>query len=135
MIKHIVMWRLKDHAEGADKSENAQKMKALLDACANVVPGMHAFEVELAITIDLEKNQLALEVACYHLGLGSSDGSDMSVCILVVSALQALGSIPEITFHFKLNDSLLPATTPRFCNPKRRGVRRRPPHPLCRPHA
>lgn len=23
-------------------------MKALLDACANVVPGMHAFEVELA---------------------------------------------------------------------------------------
>ena len=48
MIKHIVMWRLKDHAEGADKSQNARKMKALLEACANIVPGIHTFEVELA---------------------------------------------------------------------------------------
>jgi heme-degrading monooxygenase HmoA len=48
MIKHIVMWRLKDHAEGADKSENAKKMKALLEACADIVPGIHTFEVELA---------------------------------------------------------------------------------------
>ncbi|MEY4022967.1 MAG: hypothetical protein RI960_1979, partial [Pseudomonadota bacterium] len=48
MIKHIVMWRLKDHAEGANKSENAIKMKALLDACSDIVPGIHAFEVELA---------------------------------------------------------------------------------------
>ncbi len=32
MLKHIVMWQLKDHAEGADKASNAAKMKALLDA-------------------------------------------------------------------------------------------------------
>ena len=48
MIKHIVMWRLKDHAEGADKAENAQKMKVLLDACSDVVPGIHTFEVAIA---------------------------------------------------------------------------------------
>ncbi len=48
MIKHIVMWQLKDHAEGADKATNAGKMKALLDACANLVPGMRAFEVVIA---------------------------------------------------------------------------------------
>ena len=48
MIKHIVMWRLKDHAGGADKTENAIKMKALLDACSDVVPGIHTFEVALA---------------------------------------------------------------------------------------
>jgi heme-degrading monooxygenase HmoA len=48
MIKHIVMWRLKDHAEGTDKSENAIKMKALLDACSDIVPGIHSFEVALA---------------------------------------------------------------------------------------
>jgi heme-degrading monooxygenase HmoA len=48
MIKHIVMWQLKVHAEGADKAANAAKMKSLLEACANIVPGMGAFEVALA---------------------------------------------------------------------------------------
>ena len=48
MIKHIVMWQLKDHAEGADKASNALKMKTLLDACAGLVPGMRTFEVAIA---------------------------------------------------------------------------------------
>ncbi len=48
MIKHIVMWQLKEHAEGADKAFNAQKMKTLLDACADIVPGILTFEVVLA---------------------------------------------------------------------------------------
>ena len=48
MLKHIVMWKLKEQAEAADKATNALKMKALLDACANLVPGMHAFEVAIA---------------------------------------------------------------------------------------
>ena len=48
MIKHIVMWKLKEHAEGADKATNARKMKALLDGCSDLVPGMGAFEVALA---------------------------------------------------------------------------------------
>lgn len=48
MIKHIVMWHLKDHAEGADKATNAIKMKALLDACADIVPGILKLEVAIA---------------------------------------------------------------------------------------
>lgn len=48
MIKHIVMWKLKEHADGADKATNARKMKALLDSCSDLVPGMGAFEVALA---------------------------------------------------------------------------------------
>jgi len=48
MIKHIVMWKLKDHAEGADRLANAAEMKRRLDACAHVVPGILAFEVSLA---------------------------------------------------------------------------------------
>ncbi|HEU4852541.1 MAG TPA: Dabb family protein [Telluria sp.] len=48
MIKHIVMWKLKDFAEGADKAANAAKMKEKLDACANLVPGTLKFEVVLA---------------------------------------------------------------------------------------
>jgi quinol monooxygenase YgiN len=48
MLKHIVMWKLKDRAEGADKAANAAKMKELLDACANLAPGTLKFEVAIA---------------------------------------------------------------------------------------
>ncbi|WP_291009470.1 Dabb family protein [Hydrogenophaga sp.] len=48
MLHHIVMWKLKDHAGGADKASNAAKAKALLDACANLTPGMLGFEVAMA---------------------------------------------------------------------------------------
>lgn len=48
MIKHIVMWKLKEHAEGADRATNALEMKRRLDACAQLVPGTLAFEVAVA---------------------------------------------------------------------------------------
>ena len=48
MIKHIVMWKLKDFAEGADKAANAAKMKQKLETCAHIVPGTLKFEVALA---------------------------------------------------------------------------------------
>lgn len=48
MLKHIVMWKLKDQAEGADRATNAAEMKRRLDECAHIVPGMHAFEVTVA---------------------------------------------------------------------------------------
>lgn len=48
MLKHIVMWKLKDHAEGADRAANAVRLKALLDACDGLVPGMLKLEVAIA---------------------------------------------------------------------------------------
>ena len=48
MIRHIVMWNLHDHAEGADKAVNVAKAKALLLSCAKVVPGIQTFEVATA---------------------------------------------------------------------------------------
>ena len=48
MIKHIVMWKLKDEAEGADRATNALEMKRRLDECADIVPGILKFEVTLA---------------------------------------------------------------------------------------
>ena len=48
MVKHLVMWKMKDHAEGADKAANAAKLKALLDDCRDLVPGIVEFEVALA---------------------------------------------------------------------------------------
>lgn len=47
-LKHIVMWKLKEHAEGADKSTNAVKLKALLDSCAALVPGILQFDAVIA---------------------------------------------------------------------------------------
>ena len=48
MIKHIVMWKLKEEAEGKDRLANAREMKRRLDECAHIVPGILAFEVTLA---------------------------------------------------------------------------------------
>ena len=48
MLKHIVMWKLKDQAEGGDKATNARKMKEPLDGCKNLVPGILKFEAALA---------------------------------------------------------------------------------------
>ncbi|MFC5523404.1 Dabb family protein [Polaromonas jejuensis] len=48
MIKHIVMWRLKDAAD-------APHFKAQLDSCRELVPGMLGFEVAIR-TADLEAN-------------------------------------------------------------------------------
>lgn len=48
MIKHIVMWKLKDPAE-------AGRFKAELEACRSVVPGIREFEVGLR-TDGLEGN-------------------------------------------------------------------------------
>lgn len=48
MLKHIVMWKFKDHAEGADKATNLRKAKALLDACAGLSTDIRRFEVAIA---------------------------------------------------------------------------------------
>lgn len=56
MIRHIVMWKLKDHAEGFDRAANALEMKRRLDACARLVPGILSFDVHVA--------QPGLEATC-----------------------------------------------------------------------
>jgi len=45
MIKHIVMWTLKDEAEGVGKAANAQKMKQLLTALKPLIPVLRELEV------------------------------------------------------------------------------------------
>jgi hypothetical protein len=45
MIKHIVMWKLKDFAEGAGKAENALKIKASLEGLQGKIKGMRVLEV------------------------------------------------------------------------------------------
>ena len=45
MIKHIVLWRLKDHAMGASKKENAEKLKTLLETLRHTLKEIKYLEV------------------------------------------------------------------------------------------
>lgn len=47
MIKHIVMWRLKESAGGNDKAGNAALLKEKLEALAGRIPGLLKIEVGL----------------------------------------------------------------------------------------
>jgi len=49
MIKHIVMWKLKDFAEGARKSENAQNIKLQLEGLKNKIKEVSSLEVGINI--------------------------------------------------------------------------------------
>lgn len=49
MIRHIVMWKLKDHAEGAGKEQNARRMKAELEALQEKIPQILRIEVGINI--------------------------------------------------------------------------------------
>ena len=61
MIKHIVLWKLKDHAEGADKNQNAQKMKSALEALKSKIPQIRHIEVG----INFIPSDAAYDVALY----------------------------------------------------------------------
>lgn len=45
MVKHIVMWKLKETAEGEDKKTNAIKIKKKLEALQDIMPGAYKMEV------------------------------------------------------------------------------------------
>jgi hypothetical protein len=45
MLKHIVMFKVKDSAEGADKEENVQRIKSKLEALPGTIEEIKFFEV------------------------------------------------------------------------------------------
>ncbi len=45
MIKHIVMWKLKEEDHGNDKATNAQLIKEKLEALDGEIEGLHKIEV------------------------------------------------------------------------------------------
>ncbi|MGE4264654.1 MAG: Dabb family protein [Desulfovibrio sp.] len=49
MIKHIVMWTLKDEAAGAGKADNARAMKQKLEALAGLIPSLGRIEVGIDV--------------------------------------------------------------------------------------
>lgn len=49
MLKHVVMWKLKETAEGKTKAENAQFMKEHLEALWGIVPELKSVEVGINV--------------------------------------------------------------------------------------
>ncbi len=45
MVTHIVMWNLKDEAEGGTKEQNAAIMKERLEALVGRIPGLVSLQV------------------------------------------------------------------------------------------
>lgn len=60
MIKHIVMWTLKENAEGADASTNAIKMKEMLEGLKGRIPGLLHIEVSFDIIDSLPECSVVL---------------------------------------------------------------------------
>ena len=58
MIKHIVVWRLKDSAHGNDKATNAKLIKEKLEALNGRTPGM--LKMEIGIDFAATKNSADL---------------------------------------------------------------------------
>ena len=61
MIKHIVMWKLKASAEGASREQNAERLKAELDALKKRIPLIRHIEVG----INIMPSEAAYDVALY----------------------------------------------------------------------
>ncbi len=49
MIKHIVMWKFKDFAEGATKQENILKVKAMLEKLPEKIDFIREMKVEINV--------------------------------------------------------------------------------------
>lgn len=61
MVKHIVMWKLKDFAEGGSKIENARKIKEGLEALKEVIEEIR----EIEVGINFEKSDMAYDLVLY----------------------------------------------------------------------
>ena len=61
MVKHIVIWTLKEEALGATKSENALKMKDILEGLAGKIPGL----VHIEVGFDFFQSKDSFDVALY----------------------------------------------------------------------
>ena len=63
MIRHIVMWKLKDQAEGATKQKNAEKLKLILEGLRTNIEEIKAVEAGIQINPD-EKDSLDVVLIC-----------------------------------------------------------------------
>lgn len=61
MIKHIVMWKLKDNAQGSTKEENSKRIKRELEALKGVIKEL----VDIEVGINVEPSDAAFDLVLY----------------------------------------------------------------------
>ena len=57
MLKHVVMWKLKEHAEGKTKTENALWMKEHLEPLKDIIPEI----ISLEVGVNINKSDMAYD--------------------------------------------------------------------------
>ncbi|HET6528835.1 MAG TPA: Dabb family protein [Balneolaceae bacterium] len=62
MIRHIVMWKLKNDAQGASKEKNAQKMKLILEGLKIKIDEIKNVEVGINISNEDEETGSKFDV-------------------------------------------------------------------------
>lgn len=62
MIRHVVMWKLKEEAEGASKKKNAEKMKLILEGLKINIDEIKSVEVGINMTEEDEEAGTAYDV-------------------------------------------------------------------------
>lgn len=60
MIRHIVMWKLKEKAAGATKEKNAEKLKLILEGLRTTISEIKS--VEVGIQTNTEDTEAGLDV-------------------------------------------------------------------------
>lgn len=61
MVKHIVMWKLKDSANGNSKEENAVKIKLMLEDLNGKIPSL----IKLEVGIDFSNTENSSDIILY----------------------------------------------------------------------
>jgi len=61
MVKHIVMWRLKENAHGYERAENAKLFREKLEGLAGRIPGLLSIEAG----IDFSCSSASYDVVLY----------------------------------------------------------------------
>jgi len=60
MVRHIVLWRLKESANGRGKTENAAEIKRLLEGLDGKIPGLLKLEVGFDFSRTPESSDILL---------------------------------------------------------------------------
>ena len=58
MLKHIVMWKLKEFAEGKTKAENALIMKESLERLVGIVPEI------ISLQVGINEKEIVFQKVC-----------------------------------------------------------------------
>ena len=60
MIRHVVMWKMLDHAQGALRADNLRKAKALLEELPGLIPAIRSLQAGIGARLDPQAFDLVL---------------------------------------------------------------------------